>query len=196
MDFRKETRGTGATKSVDLVACFYDTSVAMKDGKASAHYGEFWGHPDAEVGKDQSNLALVTQRSEVNGKPQFDHSVAFYPAQMEAIKAAAGDNHSPLLDKDGVARGTIYGIKGDLMSVQREGKTVGFMPNTKTLQASELSVGDKDGAAIRTRIFDSMAASRAAQEAEKAGAEAPKAEAPQAEAAAPVAEKVPEAELV
>jgi len=190
MDFRRETRGANATKAVDLVACFYDNSVAKKDGKVAAHYGEVWGHPGAEISEGQTNLALVTQRTEADGKTQFNHSVAFFPGQVEAIKEAAGDNHTPLLDKDGVERGTIYGVKADLMSVSREGKVVGFMPNTKTLQATTLSVGDKDGKDIRAQIFDSMAVSKLARDAEKAAPQA----APQAEAEVQV-EAVVEREL-
>lgn len=175
MDFRKDSRGTGATKGVDLFISFYENAVVEKDGAVTAHYGEAYGHPDAPVSKDQSNLALVTQRTERDGKTLFSHSAPFYPKQMEAIIEAAGDNTAPLKNKDGKVVGTIYGVKADVMTSQSKGKTIGFIPNTKTLQPSELSVAEVGGLDIRSRAFAAMKEAKAAREAEKAK-EAPVAE--------------------
>ncbi|MDP9903199.1 hypothetical protein [Arthrobacter bambusae] len=191
MDFRKQTRGENALKKVPLVIAFYDNGVApsrKEPGKVGAYFGSAYGHPDASIGKNQTNLALLTERKDVDGEKRYNHSTAFYPEQMEAIKAAAGDNTAPLLDKEGNRRGTIYGVTADLMSVKREidgeKKAVGFMPNTKTLAASEFSVAEVDGKTINQRIFESERAAVAARDAKHA-------EAKQIE---PVAEAAAEAE--
>lgn len=190
MDFRKESRGTGATKGVDLVISFYDNAKATKDGKVSAYYVEAWGHPDSALAKDQTNLALVSQRTEHNGKKVINHSFPLYPKQMEALIAAAGANVSPLLDRDGVRIGTNYGVKADLMNATNKEQAIGYIPNTKTLQPSDLSVSDINGKDIRSRIFASMKKSREVRDALKAQ------ETPAVEKAveAPAVEQVLEAE--
>lgn len=175
MDFRKETRGENSTRGIDGVISFYDNGVApdKKDpSKIGVYFGAAYAHPDSAIGKDQTNLALLTERKEVTGEDgksatKYNHSVGFYPEQMEAIKAAAGDNVSPLLDEKGVRRGWNYGVKFDAMSVRRNGKNVGFMPNTKTLAPSELSVAEVDGKTINQRIFEAAQAAREAREARK-----------------------------
>ncbi|HEU5223074.1 MAG TPA: hypothetical protein VFU07_05260 [Candidatus Lumbricidophila sp.] len=191
MDFRKETRGEhGTTKAVELVIGFYDTSVvrAKETNEVTNAYGESWGHPDSEIGKNQTNLALLTKSVEFDGKPKIDHSTPFSIKQLEQIKAAAGDNVAPLLDKDGVRRGTLYGVRADLFRVldKDKEKVVGYMPNTKTLQASELSVADVNGVNIRDRIFAAQAEAKAAK-----AAAAPSKAAPEVE----VAEVAPSVEL-
>lgn len=177
MDFRKQTRGENATKQVPLVIAFYDngTAPSRKDpSKIGAYFGSAYGHPDAPIGKGQTSLALLTERKDIDGEQRYNHSTAFYPEQMAAIKAAAGDNTAPLLDKDGNRRGTVYGVTADLMSIRREidgkPKAIGFMPNTKTLGASELSVAEVDSKTINQRIFESERAAVASRDAKRAEA--------------------------
>lgn len=183
MDFRKETRGENATKAVEQVACFYDNAIYEKDGKVVAQYAEIWGHPDSEIGKNQTNLALVSERQERNGKTTFNHSISLYPNQVQQILEVAGDNVAPLLDKNGNKVGTIVGYKSDLMRVERNGKVIGLMPNTKTLQPSDLSVAEVDGKDIRSRIFEAMREAKVAK-GEKVAPQV-QAEAPQVEQAEP-----------
>jgi len=205
MDFRKQTRGENATKQVPLAIAFYDNGVApsRKDpSKVGAYFGSAYGHPDAPIGKDQTNLALLTERKEVDGEKRYNHATAFYPEQMAAIKDAAGDNVAPLLDKDGNRRGTVYGVTADLMSVRREidgeTKAVGFMPNTKTLGPSDLPVAEVDGKTITQRIYNAERAAVAARDAKAAEAKqsTPVAEAQVAEPVSEQTAVVEEPELV
>ena len=111
------------------------------------------------------------------------------------METAAGDNVSPLLDKDGETVGKIYGVKADVFF--NNGQTV---INTKSIEKSDLSVApvevqvpQADGSTvpetqdIQKRIYSHNETVKAAREAAQAAApEAAQAEAT-AEAPAPEA---------
>lgn len=183
VNLRNDAYGAGAMKGVNLAVIAYDNRVAKdKDGKETSRYLDARLHPGDERAAGQTTLALVTKKDEKSPNG-YNNSERYTPGQFDAIVAAAGDNTAPLLNKSGEAVGTIYGVKADVFpNSTKEGR--GLVINSKSLEASDLSVGpDANGRDITTQIFDSMKAAKEAKAAEKAAAqvEQPAAEA-QAEA--------------
>lgn len=164
-DFRKETHGAGSMKGVNLVVIAYDNRVAKKDDVVTTHYLDARIHPDDRRAAGQTTLALVSKKDE-KSPSGYNNSARYSASQFEAIQTAAGDNVTDLKNQDGTVVGKIYGIKADVM-VSSEG----VIANTKTVEASELSVADDEkGRDIRARIFDSQRTAKAAAQAAKAAA--------------------------
>ena len=181
VNLRNDAYGAGAMKGVNLAVIAYDNRVAKdKDGKETSRYLDVRLHPGDERAAGQTTLALVTKKDEKSPNG-YNNSERYTPGQFDAIVAAAGDNTAPLLNKTGETVGTIYGVKADVFPHStKEGR--GLVINSKTLEASDLSVGpDANGRDITAQIFDSMKAAKEAKAAEKAAAQAeqPAAEAPQ-----------------
>lgn len=175
-DLRKETHGAGAMKDVNLVVIAYDNRVAKKDGEVTTHYLDARIHPGDRRAPGQTALQLVSKKDE-KSPSGYNNSARYSAGQFEAIKEAAGDNVVDLTNTANEVVGKIYGVKADLLISGSE-----VIANTKTLTASELSVGpDAQGRDIRKQIFDSMAEAKAAREAAKT---------------APAADVVAEAEAV
>jgi hypothetical protein len=178
VDLRRETHGANSMKSVNLAVIAYDNRVAKKDGEITTHYLDARLHPADRRAPGQTSLALVS-KPDKDSPSKFNNSARYSASQFNSIKEAAGDNVTDLTNKDGDVVGKIYGIKADLLISSGD-----VIANTKTLEASEFSVGpDAEGRDIRTQIFESMKAAKDARAAAKA-ADAPEAEAPVAEAAA------------
>ncbi|MET0885696.1 MAG: hypothetical protein ABWX92_04525 [Mycetocola sp.] len=176
VDLRKETHGAGSMKGVNLAVIAYDNRVASKDGEVTTHYLDARLHPADRRAPGQTTLALVS-KPDKNSPSKFNNSARYSASQFAAIKEAAGDNVTDLTNQANEVVGKIYGIKADLLISGGD-----VIANTKTLEASELSVGpDAEGRDIRTQIFESMKAAKDARAAAKS--DAPEAEAPVAEAA-------------
>ena len=95
---------------------------------------------DVAAGKGDTNTNLVSTpgKPDENGKPRVNHSIPISEKQLQAILEAAGDNK---ITKDGT---TVVGIKADLMTAtDKDGKTIGLMPNTKTVAPSDYKLTDK-----------------------------------------------------
>lgn len=184
----------GSTRGVDLAVLVYDNAkyVDPKKNEVTAVYANAQMHPDSPLAEGQRSLSLSTRKDD-NGK--YNSNVRYTPKQIEAMETAAGDNVSPLLDKDGETVGKIYGVKGDVFF--NNGQTV---INTKSIEKSDLSVApvevqvpQADGSTvpetqdIQKRIYSHNETVKAAREAAQAAApEAAQAEAT-AEAPAPEA---------
>lgn len=193
-NFSKATYGEGSTKGVNLVVSAYDNGAWSKEGKdkdgndvtRSGHFVQQAIHPDDPRAAGQVFLGLKSVPQE-DGR--YNKNENLYPSQMEALIAAAGDNTSPLLNKDGERVGTNYGVKADVMfaggKADKDGNksTRYALLNSKTLEPSELSVAEIDGKTIHDRMFESQAEAKAARDAAREqGKDAPQAQA-QAEAA-------------
>lgn len=167
-DFRKETHGAGSMKGVNLVVIAYDNRVAKKDGgEITTHYLDARIHPEDRRAAGQTTLALVSKKDE-KSPSGYNNSARYSAGQFDAIREAAGDNVTELTDREGTVVGKIYGVKADLLVSNGD-----VIANTKTLEATEHSVlPTADGRDIRSRIFDSMQASKAAREAAKSAPEA------------------------
>ncbi|MCI4659591.1 hypothetical protein [Cryobacterium zhongshanensis] len=185
-DLRKETHGPGSMKGVHLAVIAYDNRVAKKDDVVTTHYLDARIHPGDHRAAGQTTLALVSKK-DAKSPTGYNNSARYSAGQFEAIKEAAGTNVTDLTNKEGTVVGKIYGVKADLLISNGD-----VIANTKTLEASELSVGDDAaGKDIRTQIFDSMKEAkdaRAAAAPEAAAVEAPAAEVAPVEVA-PAAEK-------
>jgi hypothetical protein len=188
-DLRTETHGKGSMKGVNLAVIAYDNRVAKKDDVVTTHYLDARIHPGDHRAAGQTTLALVSKK-DAKSPSGYNNSARYSAGQFDAIKEAAGDNVSDLTNQAGEVVGKIYGVKADLLISNGD-----VIANTKTLEATEFSVGpDAAGRDIRTQIFETMNAAKAAREAAKA--EAPVAEAApavEATAEAPVADAKPKA---
>lgn len=163
-DFRKETHGPGAMKGVNLVVLAYDNRVAKnpETSEVSTHYLDARIHPEDRRAAGQSSLALVSKKDD-KSPTGYNNSARYSAGQFAAIQKAAGDNVTDLTDQKGNVVGKIYGVKADVL-VSKDG----VIANTKTLEASEHSVhDDAQGQDIRSKIFATMKASKAAREAAK-----------------------------
>lgn len=182
-NLKTATHGKGAMKGVNLVVISYDNGVHTNDKtKAVSRYLDARVSPQDERAAGQTSLALVTRKTD-RGYSNSERytSKEDGTGQFEQIVEAAGDNVAPLTDKEGNVVGNIYGVKADVFPSKG-----GLVINTKTLEASDFSVGNDDkGRDIREQIFDSQREAKAAREAAAPQAEAPEAE---AQAEAPQAE--------
>lgn len=184
----------GSTRGVDLAVLVYDNAkyVDPKKNEVTAVYANAQMHPDSPLAEGQRSLSLSTRKDD-NGK--YNSNVRYTPKQIEAMETAAGDNVSPLLDKNGDTVGKIYGVKGDVFF--NSGQTV---INTKTVEKSDLSVApvevevaQPDGSTvletqdIQKRIYSHNETVKAAREAAKAAAPAAAQPEATAEAQAPEA---------
>lgn len=165
VDVRKDTRGPGAMKGVDLAVIHYDNAKHEVDGKVVTQWADVRVHPDSDLGKGQSNLALVTKNGKDGAGPNRTHP--YKTSQMDKVIEAAGDNVAPLLDKDGTKVGNVYGVKADLMIPDKD-----MMFNSKKLEPSDLSVATENGVTIMDRIIEAQSTAKAAKAAE-ATVEAP-----------------------
>lgn len=157
-----QLKGKGSMTGINLIAKSFHNSVT-KDGKSQ--YLDIQIDARDPRGPDQTNLHLVSERQQTDdGKTRFNNGAPYSASQFEEIKKAAGDNLTPILNKDGEEIGTVYGIKGNVMPASRG---TGLVMNTKTLGASEFSVDAK----TLDSQFGSMRAAKAA-----ADAKAPEAE--------------------
>lgn len=165
-------------KDVNLVVIAYDNRVAKKDGEITTHYLDARIHPSDSRAAGQTTLALVSKK-DANSPSGYNNSARYSAGQFQAIQEAAGANVTDLTNQNGDVVGKIYGVKADLLISNGD-----VIANTKTLAPTELSVlPDPSGRDIRTQIFESMNAAKAARAA--ATAEAPAAEAaPEVEAPA------------
>ncbi|WP_311245252.1 MULTISPECIES: hypothetical protein [unclassified Microbacterium] len=185
VNLKSEVHGKGATKEVNLVVLAYDNRVAKKDGVVTTRYLDARVHPGDRRAPGDTNLALVT-KDDPKAPGGKSNSARYSANQFEAIKQAAGDNVTDLVDRDGTVSGKIYGVKADLLINKGE-----VVINTKTLDGPGLSIADENGKDIRTRIFDSMAEAKAARAAAKEAAAAEKSAAAEAEVDAPDAAREP-----
>lgn len=159
-----QLKGKGSMTGINLIAKSFHNSVT-KDGKSQ--YLDVQIDARDPRGPDQTNLHLVSERQQTDdGKTRFNNGAPYSTSQFEEIKKAAGDNLTPILNKDGEEIGTVYGIKGNVMPATRG---TGLVMNTKTLGASEFSVDAK----TLDNQFDSM---RAAKDAKAADVKDPEAE--------------------
>lgn len=166
-------RGKGAFTGVNLLARTYDDNVT-KDGKTQ--YIDFQVDSRDPRGPGQQVLSLI--RHEVSpGK--FNNSAPFSQSQYDAVKEAAGDNKTPILDKEGNAIGTLYAFKANVMPSSRRD---GLVPVLSTASPSDFPPIDKD--TYTAQIETTKAAAAAAREARAAEAEAAQ-NAPEAATAEP-----------
>lgn len=182
VDLRKETHGPGAMKGVNLVAIAYDNRVYNdpESGEAKHHYLDLRMDPNDTRAAGQTTLALVTKKDE-KAPSGYNNTGRYAASQMDSIKEIAGDNTTPVLNKDGEALGTAYAFKADLLVNKGQ-----LVANTKTLEASDHQITPN----IQEQIFNSMRDARAAKDAAKEAAKndpsaenaAPEAEAPEVEA--------------
>jgi len=194
----KGDRKIPVVEGVNLAAIVQDNARYVKDGETKLVYVQFMLHPDDPTAKNQSSLSLMEHDKTYKGETKPDYSVALTPDQYDALVAAAGDNVTPKLDKDGKPTGQVFGVKASVFqksSKDENGgfdrtKPHGFMPISATFEPSELPVAAKTkrGKDAITRGFELAAANRevrakAAAEAKAAAkeVEAPEVEAPQAE---------------
>lgn len=173
-DLRKETHGPGSMKGVNLAVISYDNRVAKKDDVVTTHYLDARIHPGDTRAPGQTSLALVSKK-DAKSPTGYNNSARYSAGQFEEIQKAAGDNVADLTNTAGEVVGKIYGVKADLLITSSKE----MIANTKTLEASDFSVGDNEaGKDIRTQIFDSMKEAKNARTA--AAAEAPEAVAAEA----------------
>ena len=185
-DLRKDVHGPGSMKAVEVVVLAYDNRVSKKDDVVTNHFLDIRIHPEDRRAEGQTQLALVSKDDAKS--PSGKNNTSRYSAgQMKTIVEAAGTNVTDLTTQDGTVVGKIYNVKSDLMiNADKE-----VILDSKTIQAGELGVGDKDGKDVRTRMFDVMRDAKAAKTAAKT-TEAPAAEAAEATAEAPAAETTAE----
>lgn len=173
-------KGKGAMTGVNLLAKVYDNG-ATKDGKT--HYVDVQVDARDARGPEQTNLHLKSERIKSDDpKRQFNNGAPYStsddpakPGQLQEIIKAAGDNKTPILDKDGAQVGTVYAVKANVMPASRG---TGLVINTKTVEASDFVVD----ANTLDNQFESMRAAKAAQ-AEAKAAQAEATPAPEAEQA-------------
>src|SRR5664280_702536 len=147
-------KGKGAMTGVNLIARVYDNG-ATKDGKS--HYADVQVDSRDARGPEQTNLHLKSERVKgPDGKTSYNNGAPYSVNQLQEIVKAAGPNKEPLLDKDGVQVGTLYGFKGNVMPATRG---TGLVVNTKTVEASEHKVDAK----TLDNQFESMRVAREAQ---------------------------------
>jgi hypothetical protein len=180
-----QLKGKGSMTGINLIAKSFHNSVT-KDGKSQ--YLDVQIDARDSRGPEQTNLHLVSERQKTDdGKTRFNNGAPYSTSQFEEIKKAAGDNLTPILNKDGEEIGTVYGIKGNVMPATRG---TGLVMNTKTLEASAFTVDAK----TLDNQFDSMRAAKDAKAAAEATAESTAESTAEAaaEAMAPGAEAVTE----
>ncbi|KIA73391.1 hypothetical protein ANMWB30_23180 [Arthrobacter sp. MWB30] len=164
-----QLKGEGSMTGVNLIVVTYDNN-ATKDGKTQ--------YLDAQInaqdarGPEQTNLHLVTNRSEADGKTRFSNGAPYSTKQFEAIKEAAGDNYVRL---DSGAH--VYAVKANVMPASRGN---GLVINTKSLASSDFGI---DEHVIEAQRDSSKAAKEAREAAVEAGAPEAQAEGPEVEAA-------------
>lgn len=208
-DFRKDSGNS--TKNVEMIAVVRPGHVAMKqdketgESKPSAAYVEVMVNnsalkkADVEAGKGQANPNLYSKKTEYtaeNGekKTGYEHGIRMTMGQLEAIEKVGGKN--TLTKEDGTK---YIPFKADVMGLSetvkdKDGKAVmgdngkpkqqlvGYMPNTKTLEPTEL------GTLTQNRLdkhFSNTAKINEVQSAMKAEAKAAKLEASASKSASP-----------
>lgn len=163
-NFKKESGNS--TKGVELIAVVRPGRVATKtdeatgETKTTAVYAEVMTNnsnlkkADIQAGKGQENPNLYSKPTEYvkdgETKKGYDNGIRFSPKQLETIEAAGGKN--TLTTEDGTK---YIPFKADVMGLtesvkDKEGKPVmgddgkpkqqlvGYMPNTKTVEPTEL----------------------------------------------------------
>lgn len=185
-------KGKGSMSGKNLLVVAYDSSIGKGDGGKLNFLDVQLDHRDP-AGPGQSNLHATSKQSKnkdgsamtKNGKQLYDHNVNYYDKQLDAIKEAAGPNTEPLLTNEGEPVGTVYAVKGNLMSNPRG---PGLMVNTKEgqLEQSELPKIGPD--TMKAQYDSASAASAEARAAKAAQKEEPAAEAAKAEPAVESAE--------
>lgn len=165
-------RGPGAMTNVNLVVGKYDKSVYTNDKGNTSHFVDAMvDHRDARAAGD-SNLH-ISRKDGKDGRTNNDQ--AYSDGQWNAIVEAAGENKTPMRDKEGNEVGTYYAVKGSLM---KTGATELVINTKKPLGPSDFQIDEKTNDAQ----FDHMKAAKAAKQAAKAekAAAAPAAETPEA----------------
>lgn len=164
-DFRKDSGNS--TKNVEMIAVVRPGHVAMRqdketgESKPSAAYVEVMVNnsalkkADIQAGKGQENPNLYSKKTEYtadNGekKTGYEHGIRMSMNQLDAIEKVGGKN--TLTKEDGTK---YIPFKADVMGLSetvkdKDGKPVmgddgkpkqqlvGYMPNTKTLEPTEL----------------------------------------------------------
>lgn len=161
-------KGPGSMKAVNLIAVTYPNN-RTKDGKSQ--YMDVQIDARDSRGPEQSNLHLVTQRVEHEGKTRINNGAPYSAAQFEQIKAAAGTNFVKL-----PSGAEVYAVKADVMPA---GRNSGLVLNSKSLAASEHTIDAK----VLDNQFASAKAAKEARAASQAAEAEAQAQAPQAEAA-------------
>lgn len=162
-------RGPGAMTDVNLIARTFNNSTT-KDGKESQYLDVQVDARDPR-GKGQTNLHLISERTEFEGKARYNNSAPYTKKQFDAIKEAAGDNLTPIVNKDGEEIGTMYAVKASVMPA---GTGKGLVINTsKPMTTSEFKVDGKTMTGQMESVKEAKAAKAAAKE---AAAPAPEAE--------------------
>jgi hypothetical protein len=158
-------KGKGAMTGVNLIAKVYDNG-ATKDGKS--HYADIQVDARDPRGPVQTNLHLKSERvTGPDNKERYANTAPYSVGQMEEIIKAAGPNKEPLLNKDGEAVGTVYGLKGNVMPASRG---TGLVVNTKSIEASDFKV---DANTLDNQFASMKAAKEAQASAKEAQAPAP-----------------------
>lgn len=188
-------RGEGALKGHDLAVAIYDKAkhVDKESGEVKAEFPTAYLHPDSPAAEGQTQSALNSRKDD-KSRSGYNNSAPYAASQMSKIREAAGDNVAPLLNKEGESVGQVYGVKADLMPARDKS---GFAINTKSLEASDLSVQPEGDKTIQDKIVENHTSAKQAKQAaaaekpaaeQQAQAEAPEAEAPAEEAQAEAAE--------
>ncbi|MFD9867492.1 hypothetical protein ACFXI8_23710 [Streptomyces niveus] len=147
-------KGEGAMTGVNLIAKVYKNGVT-KGGKSQ--YADVQLDARDPRGPEQTNLHLRSDQVQgEDGKVRYRNGVPYSTDQMEEIARAAGPNTAPILNKDGIEVGTVYGFKGNVMPAARG---TGLVVNTKSVRVSEFVVDDK----TLDNQFTSMRAARASR---------------------------------
>ncbi|QWF85666.1 hypothetical protein HUW46_09121 [Amycolatopsis sp. CA-230715] len=155
-------------QGVNLLAKVLDKSTT-RDGKT--HYVDVQVDARDPRVRGQTNLHLKSEPVQgADGKRRFNNDLPYSVRQLQEMAEAAGENHEPVLNKDGQKIGTLYGFKSDVMPAMR---ATGLVVKTKSAQPSDFRVDDK----TLDNQFDSMRAAREARnKATAAQASAPAAE--------------------
>ncbi|KQQ64762.1 hypothetical protein [Microbacterium sp. Leaf320] len=164
VDLRSKIHGAGATQGVNLVVMAYHARVARDaEGVVITHFLDARVHPGDRRAPGQTSLALVSKK-DATSTTGFANSARYTPLQLASIEQAAADNATDLIDVSGRVVGRAFGVRADLLINSGE-----VVVNTRTLTATELSVGDdEDGRDIRAQIVASVTAARRARDAARA----------------------------
>ncbi|WP_341957620.1 hypothetical protein [Microbacterium sp. LWH13-1.2] len=164
VDLRSKIHGAGATQGVNLVVMAYHDRVARDaEGVVTTHLLDARVHPGDRRAPGQTSLALVSKKDATSTRG-FANTARYTPLQLAAIEQAAAGNATDLTDASGRVVGRAFGVRGDLLINSGE-----IVVNTRTLTATELSVGDdEEGRDIRAQIVASVTAARRARDAARA----------------------------
>lgn len=173
-------KGKGSMSGKNLLVVAYDSSIGKGDEGKLNFLDVQLDHRDPS-GPGQSNLHAVSKEAKnkdgssmtgKDGKSLYNHNVNYYDKQLTAIKEVAGPNQEPLLNKEGEAVGTVYAVKGNLMSNPRG---PGLMVNTKegALEQSDEKLGPDT---MKDQYASASAAAKEARAAKAAQKDAPEQE--------------------